>query len=375
MSPLVQAGALIAGAVIGELLALAIIWLSQLFARRRSESSMAGRVTAPLGLIFPALGVEVGISVARLSPRIAADLGHAVGVVVIVGLAWLSARLLAIVEAGLLSHYLDPNDPAGVRTRRVQTQLRVLRRVSNVLVVVLAASIVLLSFSRVRAIGASLLASAGLAGLVAGIAARPVLANMLAGLQIAFTQPIRLDDIVVVEGHWGRIEEITLNYVVVRIWDERRLVVPISYFVENAFENWTHSATELTGVVYLDVDYRTPVAEVRNALGEILEDCPDFDGRAWSLLAVGTGTETMQLRATMTASDSTSTWNLRCEVRERLVDYLQRHHPECLPRLRVTTEDTGLRPDRGGEVHPLHPVDPLHPVETVQPSGEEPLAR
>lgn len=288
---------------------------------------------------------------------------------VIVGLAWLAARLLAIVEASLLAHYLDPSDPAGLRTRRVQTQLRVLRRVSNVVVVVLAASIVLLSFSRVRAIGASLLASAGLAGLVAGIAAKPVLGNVLAGLQIAFTQPIRLDDIVIVEGHWGRIEEITLNYVVVRIWDERRLVVPISYFVENAFENWTHSANELTGVVYLDVDYSTPVAEVRAALRTLLDDCPDWDGRAWSLLVVGAGTETMQLRATMTARDSASTWNLRCEVRERLIDYLQRHHPDCLPRLRVSAEDVGPRPDRGGEVHPLHPVDELHR------SGEEPLAR
>lgn len=369
MSPVVQASILIAGGLIGEVVALGIIWLSQRFARRRSATSQAGRVTAPLGVIFPALGVEVGISAVHLPPRIAADLGHAVGVCVIVGLAWLAARLLAIVEAGLLAHYQDPNDPAGLRTRRVQTQLRVLRRVSNVVVVLLAASIVLLSFSRVRAIGASLLASAGLAGLVAGIAAKPILGNVLAGLQIAFTQPIRLDDIVIVEGHWGKIEEITLNYVVVRIWDDRRLVVPISYFVEHAFENWTHSANELTGVVYLDVDYATPVAEVRAALGEILERCPDFDGRAWSLLVVGAGTETMQLRATMTARDSASTWNLRCEVRERLIDYLQRHHPECLPRLRISTADAGPRPDRGGEVHPLHPVD------EPDRRGEEPLAR
>jgi small-conductance mechanosensitive channel len=363
MSGFVQAATVVGSALLGELVALAIILLANAVARRHARTSTIAKATAPIALVFPALGVEICLSALRLSPRVAADLGHAVGVVVIVGLAWLAARLLAVVEAGLLAHYLDPNDPAGLRTRRVQTQLRVLRRVSNVIVVVLAASVILLSFSRVRAIGASLLASAGLVGLVAGIAAKPVLGNLLAGLQIAFTQPIRLDDIVIVQGHWGRIEEITLNYVVVRIWDDRRLVVPISYFVENSFENWTHSQTELTGVVYLDVDYRTPVAEVRRALRALLEDCQDWDGRAWSLLVVGAGTETMQLRATMTARDSASTWNLRCEVRERLIDYLQRYHPDCLPRLRVSMDDSVARPDRGGEIRPL------------RPNEEEPLSR
>jgi small-conductance mechanosensitive channel len=193
----------------------------------------------------------------------------------------------------------------------------------------------LMTFPNVRQIGASLLASAGVAGLVAGIAARPVLGNLIAGLQIALSQPIRLDDVVVIQGEWGRIEEITGTYVSVRLWDQRRLIVPLQWFIENPFSNWTRSSSQIIGTVFLYVDYHMPLAPLREELARIVEDAPEWDRRV-QVLQVTDGTErSMQLRALVSSLDSGLNWDLRCRVREGLLDFIQQHYPQYLPRARA----------------------------------------
>jgi small-conductance mechanosensitive channel len=203
------------------------------------------------------------------------------------------------------------------------------------LIAVVGIALMLMTIPAIRQVGTSLLASAGLAGLVAGLAARPVLSNLVAGIQIALTQPIRIDDVVIVEGEWGRIEEITATYVVVRIWDDRRLVTPLSYFIEHPFENWTRSSTELLAPVALWTDYDAPLEEIRRELSRICRASPNWDGRVCQLDVVDANERAIQLRALVSASDAGRAWILRCHVREELLRYLCTHHPQSIPRIRA----------------------------------------
>jgi small-conductance mechanosensitive channel len=202
-----------------------------------------------------------------------------------------------------------------------------------------------MTFSKVRQLGTSILASAGIVGIIVGIAAQRSIATLLAGFQIAITQPIRLDDVVIVENEWGRIEEITLTYVVVRIWDLRRLVVPITYFLEKPFQNWTRVSADLLGTVFIYVDYTVPVQAVREKLRGILEHSTQWDGQVCVLQVTNTTEHTVELRALMSAVDSSSAWELRCHVREKLVEFIQKNYPESLPKLR-----TDLKQPWGSEI-------------------------
>jgi len=190
-------------------------------------------------------------------------------------------------------------------------------------------------FKEVQRFGTSILASAGVVGIIFGFAAQKTIANLFAGFQLAMTQPIRLDDVVIVEGEWGHIEEMTLTYVVVRIWDERRLVVPLSHFIDKPFQNWTRTSADILGSVSVWVDYSLPLDEVRAALKEIIEPDPNWDKRFWNLQVTEASERTMQIRVLATSSDSSKSWDLRCEIREKLIHYLQKHHPQCLPKLRT----------------------------------------
>jgi hypothetical protein len=205
-------------------------------------------------------------------------------------------------------------------------------------VCVIAGALILMKIPGVENVGASLLASAGIAGIVVGVAARPALSNLLAGLQLAMTQPIRLDDVVIVEGEWGRIEEITNTYIVVRIWDLRRLVVPLSYFIERPFQNWTRQTADLLGTVFVYVDYTIPVDAVRRELHRILQSSGMWDGKAWNLQVVDATERTVQMRCLMSAPDASSAWDLRCHVREQLIAYIQERYPDSLPRTRAAIE-------------------------------------
>ena len=270
-------------------------------------------------------------------------LRHLNSLALITAATWLAVRLFGAVADAVAVLY-----PANVRdnllARRIQTQTRLLTRALASAAVLVGIACALLTFPSVRSVGASLLASAGIAGLVVGIAARPIVGNLLAGLQIALTQPIRLDDVVVVEGEWGRIEEIGRAFVTIALWDQRRLVVPLQYFVEKPFQNWTRNSSEILGTVFLWVDYGMPVDPLRAELRRICEAAEDWDRRTCLLQVTDASERTMQLRALVSAVDSDRAFDLRCLVREGLIDFVRREYPEFLPRLRAElTRGSGRR--------------------------------
>ncbi len=230
----------------------------------------------------------------------------------------------------------DINEKDNLRARKVRTQLNVLKRIVIIVVCILALGMTLITFEKVRQLGTTILASAGIIGIVVGMAAQRTIGTFIAGLQIAFTQPIRIDDVVIVENEWGRIEEITLTYVVVKIWDLRRLVVPITYFIENPFQNWTRRTADLLGTVYIYVDYTVPVEAVRAELQKVLRDSELWDSKVCVLQVTNTSEQAIELRALMSAQDASTAWSLRCHVREKLVEFIQKNYPESLPKLRAS---------------------------------------
>jgi len=299
--------------------------LNELFVR---HSRRPARLLIPLALAMVAW---------RSVPR---DVAWAVsgerllGMLFIVGIAWLLTAMTKV-----LADWAEIRFPVDVdenlQARRIRTQAQIFRRTATTIIAGLALALILMKIPGVENVGASLLASAGIAGIVVGMAARPALSNLLAGLQLALTQPIRLDDVVIVENEWGRIEEITNTYVVVKIWDLRRLVVPLSHFIEHPFQNWTRSTSKVLGTVFVNVDYTMPIEPVREALHRILQSTPLWDGDVWNLQVVESTDRTLQLRGLMSASDAGKAWDLRCYVRERLIHYICDAHPQNLPRSRA----------------------------------------
>jgi len=264
--------------------------------------------------------------------------------VLLVGaLAWSAIRAVAFASRRIearAEHQLESGEITELSLRGLRTQVVVLRRVVSILIGVIAVALMLVQFEVVRTVGMSLLASAGIAGVVLGLAAQRSIATLLAGLQLSITQPIRIGATVIVEGEWGTIEEINLTYVVVKVWDERRLIVPMSRFLEQPFQNWTKVSPELIGTVFFHADYRVPIDALREELDRILEDNPLFDGRAKSVLITDATDRTVQVRAMVSAKDASDQWNLRCEVRERMIRFLQTFEGgRYLPRLRLEDVD------------------------------------
>ena len=264
-------------------------------------------------------------------------------VLVIGSVAWLAIGGLSAMEDLIKIQYrIDQQD--NLSARRVQTQVRLVRKFFVFVVVVLAAASMLMLSDKVRQLGTGILTSAGVLGIVVGLAAQRSIANLLVGLQIAVTQPIRIDDVVIIENEWGRIEEITSTYVAVRLWDLRRLVVPLTYFIEKPFQNWTRTSAEILGTVFLYTDYGVDVEAVRRELLNILQRSALWDGKVWGLQVTNARESGLELRALMSAADASMAWDLRCEVREKLVLFLQRNHLSSLPRFRVE-----MRPAADGE--------------------------
>ncbi|TFL18526.1 mechanosensitive ion channel family protein [Jannaschia formosa] len=296
------------------------------------------RVRRPLRIVGVVIAVGLVASATALPPRVTDALEHMSLIAVIVVVGWFVLVAADVVSAhAMRKHRLDQAD--NLSARKFLTQLRILRRAVAIVMVILTAGAVLITFEGVREYGVSLFASAGAAGLVLGFAARPVLANLIAGIQIALTQPIRLEDVVIVEGEWGWIEEIYATYVVVRIWDWRRLVVPLSYFIEQPFQNWTRDSARIMGSVFWYVDYTVPLGEMRAEVERIISESRHWDGGVKVLQVVDTDKDTMHLRALMSSKDSPTNWDLRCEVREKVLDWVQRTHPQALPKLRAELQD------------------------------------
>jgi hypothetical protein len=254
---------------------------------------------------------------------------------VIIGVAaWLVGALLVVGEDAALARFRT-DVPDNRTARRVHTQIVMIRRVTVAVVAVLAGAVMLMTFPQARLVGTSVLASAGFAGIIAGLAAQSLLRNLFAGLQLAFSDAVRLGDVVIVEGEWGRVQEITLSYIVVHVWDDRRLILPTSYFTEKPFENWTRTDSALLGAVMFDVDWWLPVPEMREELRRALESTDLWDGRVSVLQVVEATGSAMQLRALVSAMDAPKLWDLRCFVREHLVTWLRDTHPAALPRVRA----------------------------------------
>jgi small-conductance mechanosensitive channel len=265
---------------------------------------------------------------------------HLEALLLIAAATWLALRMTAaIVEAVAVRYPSNAED--NLAARRIQTQTRVLTGMLASIIVLIGISFAFLTFPGVRNIGASLLASAGIAGLVLGVAAKSILGNLLAGLQLAFSQPIRIDDFVTVEGEFGRIEEIGRTYVVVAIWDQRRLIVPLQQFIEKPFHNWTRVTGDILGTVILWVDYGMPLEPLRDELRRICEAAPEWDKRVCVLQVTDASAEAMQLRALVSSASASRNWDLRCQVREKLIDFIKREYPACLPRLRAEVTNHG----------------------------------
>jgi small-conductance mechanosensitive channel len=269
---------------------------------------------------------------------------HLLVIAFIAAFAWLVGALLLVLEDAALSHWRT-DVPDNLKRRRLKTQVVILRRVTVAAIVVLALGVVLMTFPGIRALGASVLASAGLLSVIAALAAQSTLGNVFAGLQLAFSDAVRVDDVVVVEGEWGRIEELTLTYVAVQIWDDRRLLLPTSYFTTKPFQNWTRTGSAVLGTAEIDVDWSTDVEPVRAELRAVCEGSELWDGRVCVLQVTEAVGGTMRLRALVSAGDAPSLWDLRCLVRERLVGYVWQHQRDAIPRMRAdVVSQAPLRP-------------------------------
>jgi hypothetical protein len=265
---------------------------------------------------------------------LAGRLRHALTIALVVAVTWLGVRVTNVAEdAAFRRLRIDVADNR--RIRKVRTQVTVVRRIVVALLVVLAVAAVLMTFARLRTFGASLLASAGVAGIVGGLAAQTMLGNVFAGLQLAFTDALRFDDVVVVENEWGRVEELTLTYVVVRLWDERRLVLPTTYFTTKPFQNWTRTGSRVLGTAMLHLDYSAPVDALRAEAERVITTSRHWDGLDWALQVVDTTETTMVVRVLASAVDADHAYELRCELREKLLAYVTEHHPSALPRTRI----------------------------------------
>ena len=297
--------------------------------RKLRYPTLAAYILAAIHIALRFLDINEGVTQA---------LRHASSIVLIVAITWSLSSAVKIFRLLTLRKY-DVTEADNLLARKRLTQFKVLERIVIAIIVIVGIGAALMTFEAIRSFGTSLLASAGIAGLIIGFAAQKSIATFLAGIQIAITQPIRLEDAVVVEGEWGWIEEINFTYVVIRIWDQRRLVVPINYFIEKPFQNWTKKTSEILGTVYLYTDYSVPVDEIRQELDRILEGNELWDKRVKVVQVTDATEKTMLIRILVSAGNSPTAWDLRVHVREKMIAFLQKSYPESLPRSRVVIED------------------------------------
>ncbi|HEY4029090.1 MAG TPA: mechanosensitive ion channel family protein [Caulobacteraceae bacterium] len=341
------------------IVAIALAWgvhrlaygaLSRL-ARRHGllPQALLARTRGPTRLALMILALGAAAAVSPLPDSYRPWLRHLLQIGFIALLGWIALGVLHALTV-VYSRRFESGQADSVDARRHLTQVRILERTAVAFILLLTMAAALMTFPAVRQYGISLLASAGAAGIIAGLALQPLLTNLIAGIQIALTQPIRLDDsVVVMNGEWGNVEEIGATYVVVRTWDLRRLVLPLSYFIQQPFQNWTRQDPSLIGTVMFYVDYTAPIDAMREQLTAIAKASPRWDGKTVGLQVSDLSERAMQVRALVSAKDAGATWDLRCEVREKMIAFLREHHPASLPRDRLAAADPGgLRGDGPG---------------------------
>lgn len=287
-----------------------------------------------LRVIVPLLAIAVGLNFITLPEHYHWARSTAISACIILAVSWALAQIiLGLDDLILLRYKLDEED--NLRARTIYTQVHVIQRIGLAVLSILTLASILLLFPDVQKFGQALLASAGVASIIIGLALQRALGNLFAGIQIAFTQPIRLDDVVIVENEWGWIEEITLTYVVVKIWDWRRLVVPISYFIEKPFQNWTRTSASIIGTIFIYVDYTIPVDKLRSAFEKIVKEQKLWDGQVYCLHVTECKERTVELRVLVSAANSPQAWDLRCAVREAMLKHVQETYPDSLPQVRL----------------------------------------
>jgi small-conductance mechanosensitive channel len=350
--------AVLVGVCVAVLFVIQVAHLVLLRAGRRVHllGELANRSHRPFQLLAVVYVLEIGLRSSGLSGGWRGPVVHALDLVLIGAAAWLLTGLLFVIEDGALTRFrTDVRDNQQART--VHTQVQVIRRFTAVSVAVIAIGAMLMTFREARLVGTSLLASAGVAAAIAAFAAQTLLSNVFAGLQLAFGKSLRLDDVVVIDNEWGRIEDITLTYIVLHIWDDRRLILPTSYFTTHPFENWTRNESSLLGSVEFDLDWAVPVDDMREELRTVLTRTSEWDGRVSVLQVTDAVDGNVHLRALVSAPDAPTLWDLRCLVRERLVTWLREQHPEALPKTRAEVGAEVRPPGDGRITLPVRDVD------------------
>ncbi len=330
----------------GEILRLILNTVLRVYKKRTGDEvlteSIINNVRPVLKVLFPLILFNIALDTVDYPAETIYTIHRVVGVLLVCTIAWLFTQIIDVVQE-IVYHNFEINKEDNYLARKVRTQVQFIKRLLVVGIIIIAVSVILLSFEGVRNIGAGLLTSAGVTGIIIGFAAQKSIANLIAGFQIAFTQPIRIDDVVIVEGEWGRIEEITFTYVVVRIWDQRRLIVPINFFIEKPFQNWTRSSADILGTVFLYTDYQVPIEALRKELRRLCEESPYWDKKACAVQITDVTESTVQVRALVSAANSGNAFELRVFVREKLIEFIRENYPESLPRTRAQLE----RPDTG----------------------------
>jgi small-conductance mechanosensitive channel len=303
--------------------------------------SIITHFSRPMNHFVPLLMLNLMEPLMVLSPQYDLILSHTVEIGLIISFAIVLISAINIFE-DYVYHTYDLNKDDNLKERKVRTQMQFVKRLLASVIIFVTIAIILLSFDNVRKIGAGLLTGVGIGGIIIGFAAQKSLGNLLAGFQIAFTQPIRIDDVLVVEGEWGRVEDITLTYVVLNIWDQRRLILPINYFIEKPFQNWTRSTSEILGTVFLYLDYNTPVDALRTEFERLLTTTSLWDKRVKVIQVTDAKTNCIEIRVLVSARNSSQAFDLRCYIRENLVKFIKDNYPDSLPLNRVVMKNTDL---------------------------------
>jgi small-conductance mechanosensitive channel len=308
--------------------------------------SVLSKLGMPFSYFLPLLTFNFLLPLMKMKSSVAPAINKTVEILLAISFANVLIGMVKVFE-DYVYHHFDIQKADNLKERKIRTQLQCIRRLAISMIIILTICFILLSFNNLRKLGTGLLTGVGVGGIIIGFAAQKSLGNFLAGFQIAFTQPIRIDDVLVVEGEWGRVEEITLTYVVLNIWDQRRLILPINYFVEKPFQNWTRNTADIMGTVFIYVDYTLPLDALRAELTRLLENDPLWDKRVKVLQVTNASEKTMEVRALMSSSSSGNAFDLRCNVREGLIKFVQDNYPQCFPVTRVNDETEQPRPAAG----------------------------
>lgn len=331
--------------ILGLLIKIIVVKFFRFFARFWANfqiTSILRHLSTPVGFFIPLLLLNGVLEGMRMTASLKVTFDRILEVLLTINFSIILIGAIKVLQ-DFVYHKYDLNKEDNLKERKIRTQLQFIRKFVVVLIVLVTTAIVLLSFESMRKIGAGLLTGVGIGGIIIGFAAQKSLGNLLAGFQIAFTQPIRIDDVVIVEGEWGRVEEITLTYVVVSIWDQRRLILPITYFIEKPFQNWTRVSAQLLGTVFLYLDYTIPIPPLRDELTRLLKSNPLWDQRVNVVQVTDNKAETIEVRFLMSARNSSSAFDLRCYVREEMIAFIRTNFPNSLPKTRIEYPD-GLPP-------------------------------